>query len=221
MTYFIMYQGRPIGPLNIDQVFGYTRDAATPVSRDGGPWYPLSSYPELAERLARFTPPEPAAEPVQRTVSFGDAITRGFRGFVTFTGRASRSEFWLWFLFYFLINIPLNLWYQSTIDVDVRQELLESLAHGVMPTNFEILSLFTDHGTSFFVSGAIGLLFFLPNLAISIRRMHDTGRSGWWLLLCFILIPLCYLGFLLMLIFYLQPSQPATNKYGPVPNLEY
>ena len=96
MTYFIMYQGRPIGPLNIDQVFGYTRDAATPVSRDGGPWYPLSSYPELAERLARFTPPEPAAEPVQRTVSFGDAITRGFRGSLPLSSLIFSSLLFSW-----------------------------------------------------------------------------------------------------------------------------
>ena len=220
MTYFIMYQGRPIGPLNINQVFGYTRDANTPVSRDGGPWNPLSSYPELAERLARLTPTPAPAGLNQRTVSFGEAIARGFRGYFTFTGRSSRSEFWFWFLFYFIISIPLSAWLQSSMNTEVYYDLLESLQSGVIPSNFSAASIYTDGGTSAIIYTVISVLFFIPNLAISIRRLHDSGHSGWWMLLILILFPACDIGDIIMLVFAIQPSQPTENKYGPVPNLE-
>jgi uncharacterized membrane protein YhaH (DUF805 family) len=66
----------------------------------------------------------------------------------------------------------------------------------------------------------IGILIFIamlglivPALAVAVRRMHDTGRSGWFLLCS--LIP--FVGGLVVLYFAIQPSQPAPNQYGPIP----
>jgi uncharacterized membrane protein YhaH (DUF805 family) len=56
---------------------------------------------------------------------------------------------------------------------------------------------------------SLGLL--LPNLSVSIRRLHDTDRSGWWVLIA--LIPI--IGFIVLLVFYLQKSDPGDNSYGP------
>lgn len=56
---------------------------------------------------------------------------------------------------------------------------------------------------------SLGLL--LPNLSVSIRRLHDTDRTGWWILIA--LIPL--IGLIVLLIFYLQKSDPGDNSYGP------
>jgi len=56
---------------------------------------------------------------------------------------------------------------------------------------------------------ALGLL--LPNLSVGIRRLHDTNRTGWWILIG--LIPI--IGFIVLLIFYLQQSDPGDNDYGP------
>jgi uncharacterized membrane protein YhaH (DUF805 family) len=61
------------------------------------------------------------------------------------------------------------------------------------------------------LSGLVGLALLLPNLSVSIRRLHDTGRTGWWILIA--LVPL--IGFIVLLIFYLQPSDPADNQWGP------
>jgi len=55
------------------------------------------------------------------------------------------------------------------------------------------------------------LALLLPGFAVSIRRLHDSDRSGWWFLLTF--VPL--IGGIIMLIFYLQPSSPGDNSYGP------
>ena len=64
-----------------------------------------------------------------------------------------------------------------------------------------------------------GLAIFLPSLGVSFRRLHDTGRSGLWLLLG--LIPI--IGALVLLYFFIQDSEPGTNQYGPNPksDIEY
>lgn len=65
--------------------------------------------------------------------------------------------------------------------------------------------------------GILGLIYslgvLLPSIGVSIRRLHDTGRSGWWLLIS--LIPL--IGFLILLFFYAQDGDPQPNQYGPSP----
>ena len=53
----------------------------------------------------------------------------------------------------------------------------------------------------------------MPNLSKSIRRLHDTGRTGWWILIG--LIPL--IGWIVLLIFYLEKGDPGDNEYGPPP----
>ena len=65
--------------------------------------------------------------------------------------------------------------------------------------------------------GILGLIYslgvLLPSIAVAIRRLHDTDRSGWWLLL--ILIPI--LGWIALLVFYFQDGDPQPNQYGPSP----
>ena len=58
---------------------------------------------------------------------------------------------------------------------------------------------------------SLGLL--LPGLAVSVRRLHDTNRTGWWILIG--LVPL--IGFIVLLIFYLEQGNPGPNEYGPPP----
>ncbi len=63
------------------------------------------------------------------------------------------------------------------------------------------------------LSGLYGLAVLIPSLAVSVRRLHDTGRSGWWLLIG--LVPLA--GAIVLLVFAVQDSQPGDNEYGPNP----
>ncbi len=68
-------------------------------------------------------------------------------------------------------------------------------------------------GTGGIIGGLYGLGVLLPSIAVAIRRLHDTDRSGWWLLL--VLIPI--IGWLVLLYFYVQDSQPEPNQHGPSP----
>lgn len=68
-------------------------------------------------------------------------------------------------------------------------------------------------GSDGVLSSLYSLAIFLPTLGVLIRRLHDSGRSGWWLLIN--LIPV--IGFLVMLYFLVQDSQLGANEYGPNP----
>jgi uncharacterized membrane protein YhaH (DUF805 family) len=118
-------------------------------------------------------------------MGFTEAICSGFRNYVNFSGRAARSEFWFWFLF----------------------TVLASFVAGIID--------FASFGSGRLwpVSSLVDLALFLPGLAVSARRLHDTDRSGWWILL--ILIPL--IGAILLLIWYCTPGKPGPNRFGPAP----
>jgi uncharacterized membrane protein YhaH (DUF805 family) len=68
-------------------------------------------------------------------------------------------------------------------------------------------------GISGVLSGIYGLAVLIPGIAVGIRRLHDTNRSGWWLLIS--LVPV--IGTIVLIVFMVQDSQPDTNQYGPNP----
>lgn len=63
------------------------------------------------------------------------------------------------------------------------------------------------------VSGLVSLALLVPGIAVAIRRLHDTGRSGWNFL--WVLLPV--IGWIVLLIYYVQDSQPGANQWGPNP----
>ncbi len=109
--------------------------------------------------------------------------------YVVFSGRARRKEYWYFFLFNTIIGFVLSF-----------IEGLTSIAAG---TDYSVLA------------GIYSLAVLLPSIGVSIRRLHDTGRSGWWLFIN--LIPL--IGAIILLIFMVSDSQAGTNQYGPSPKL--
>jgi uncharacterized membrane protein YhaH (DUF805 family) len=117
-------------------------------------------------------------------MTFFEAISSGFRNYVGFSGRASRSEFWYWILFTVLVSIV-----TSIIDLEV-------LSSNVTPFS-SIWSLVT----------------LLPSLAMGVRRLHDTDRSGWWWLLSF--IPL--IGIIVLIVFWCFEGTRGPNRFGPDP----
>jgi uncharacterized membrane protein YhaH (DUF805 family) len=94
-------------------------------------------------------------------MDFWQAIASGFANYVTFSGRAIRSEYWYWVLFAVLGGIA--------------TEIMDS-------------AIFASHSSVSPLNGVFNLLIFLPGLALGIRRLHDIDRSGWWVLITLTLI---------------------------------
>ena len=63
------------------------------------------------------------------------------------------------------------------------------------------------------VTAILSLALFLPGFSVTVRRLHDTGRSGWWSLI--LLVPV--IGFFVFLYWMIRPSDPTENAYGPNP----
>lgn len=110
------------------------------------------------------------------------------RKYFVFQGRARRKEYWFFWLF-------------NTIFLAILSVLDNSTGTFNPDSGYGLLS------------GIYSLVVFIPSLAVSVRRLHDTSRSGWWLLIS--LIPL--IGFIVLLIFMLQNSTLGQNQYGANP----
>ena len=128
-------------------------------------------------------------------MSFEDSMRTCLQDkYVSFEGRASRSEYW----FYQLGLIVLQIGY-----------FFVSL----------ILSFLGDIGTilGLLVLVVLALGLFLPGLGVLVRRLHDGGRSGWWFLLA--VIPIVnFVGVFVILVFMIMDGQPGDNQYGPAPS---
>ncbi len=126
------------------------------------------------------------------------------RKYANFSGRARRKEYWLWQLFLFLLFFALATWLRLTVGP------LEQLPAPGLET--EIMVFPKAMQLPLVVASIAGLGLFLPSLAVIVRRIHDSGNSGWW-----ILILLTGVGGIVLLIFGLMDGTPGENRYGPDP----
>jgi len=102
--------------------------------------------------------------------------------YAVFSGRASRTEYWMFFLFNIIIAILLGV--------------IEGLI-----------------GSPGVVGLLYGLAVLIPSIAVGVRRLHDTDRTGWWLLIG--LVPL--IGLIVLIVFLVQASTEGDNQYGSIP----
>ncbi|KGF10958.1 hypothetical protein HMPREF1633_07595 [Tissierellia bacterium S5-A11] len=139
-------------------------------------------------------------------MTFKRAFERCIREkYVDFDGRASRAEYWKFILLYCVILSVANIaefweWmltYMITAQVGHSPHAVDDVGMG-----------------GGMITTIVTILLFLPTLAVSIRRLHDIGKSGWWILGQ--LVPL--IGPLVLLYFSVKPSEKGTNKYGPQPS---
>ena len=135
----------------------------------------LSHCPPIMLRGTR--PQFVSIQPRQRefTMDFVQAIKSCLGQYATFSGRASRSEYWWFFLFQVLVMVATGM----LGDV---------------------------------INGLASLALLLPALAVGTRRLHDIGRTGWWQLLL-----LTGIGFFVLLYWWVQPTDGASNSYGEPP----
>ena len=130
----------------------------------------------------------------QQMMGFMDALTTVFRNkYATFSGRASRSEYWWSYLGYFVIATVLQIF---------------AIIGGIILIGAGELALLPS------LIALVGIVaMIIPTIAVSVRRMHDTGKSGWMLLI--LIIP-C-IGFILWIVWMVEDGQAHDNAYGPVP----
>jgi uncharacterized membrane protein YhaH (DUF805 family) len=121
-----------------------------------------------------------------------------YRRYAEFSGRSRRREYWMFVLFYLLVFVLLNALFGTN-------EVTRT------PTGFGFGSRLVGGGG--FVGGLFALASFIPALAVSVRRLHDQGRSGWMLLLG--LIP--FFGGFVLLVFMCLEGTRGPNQYGPDP----
>ncbi|WP_071461514.1 DUF805 domain-containing protein [Bacillus massilinigeriensis] len=109
---------------------------------------------------------------------------KGFKNYANFKGRARRKEYWMFYLFYMIFLALLA----TVADI-------------------------TDTTISYVIFGIYFLGTLIPVFAVNVRRLHDIGKSGWFLLTYYIPI----VGTIFLLVSTCTDSQPGDNKYGPNP----
>lgn len=189
------------GPFSIDQMRGLaaagTIDATTLVwSRTLTGWEPLGRT-ELQSLLGRrgtvgvespgasqtFHASGAASGREADVTSFDEAVRAGLTKYATLVGRANRAEFWFFSLF--------------TLIVGIVTGILDLAIFGTTTTVLPLQTIAT-------------LALLVPSFAISVRRLHDTDRSGWWLAL--LLIPIA--GPIVLIVFWCLAGTPQPNRYG-------
>lgn len=118
-------------------------------------------------------------------MNFKDAVTSAFKNYANFKGRAARSEYWYFILFSVLLGIFIGACGEIFLPPK-EAELLASI---------------------------IQLALFLPTLSVSVRRLHDLDKSGWWVLV--LIIPI--IGTIVFIVWACKKGTDGNNQYGPDP----
>lgn len=115
-------------------------------------------------------------------MNFWQAVSSGFSNYVNFSGRAFRSEFWFFYLFLVIVSAAAALLDWGILDYPNT---------GPIETIWNLVTI-------------------LPSLAVSVRRLHDIDRTGWWMLLL-----LTGIGVFVLLYFFCIGGTPGPNRFGP------
>ena len=120
-------------------------------------------------------------------MSFGDSVKNCLiNNYAGFSGRASRSEYWFWLLFTFVIYFITGM--------------IDGFLFGWEVTDPQ------------WISSALEVIFILPGLSVFVRRLHDVGQSGWWILSSILILPI-----LLLIYWSIIEGDANANEYGAVP----
>lgn len=124
-------------------------------------------------------------------MNFSQAVVNVLKNYATFSGRALRSEYWHWILFYLLAG-----WVLGILDAAIFG--MPTHMHGAVSPYYSIFVIVT----------------FLPTLAVMVRRLHDINRSGGWIFI--LLLPV--IGMLIMLFWLCSRGTYGANRFGPDPD---
>lgn len=112
--------------------------------------------------------------------------------YADFNGRARRKEYWMYALFLIIFFI------------------IAAILDNLLGTTFKMYGQSLGYGYIYLL---LALATLIPSIAVGVRRLHDTNKTGWYILLGF--IP--FIGAIILLVFYIQKGTQGENQYGPDP----
>jgi len=142
------------------------------------------------------------------TMTFGQSVKHVFSNYASFQGRASRSEFWWFYLFMIIANVVIAIPYYIGLAQSAGSMTTDPMTGEMTGGSLSGLAIF-----GIILLAIWGLATIIPIISVSVRRLHDGGRSGWWWWLNL----LCFIGPIIVLIFYILPGTPGPNRFGEGP----
>lgn len=130
-------------------------------------------------------------------MTFQEAVKTCLSKYATFTGRASRSEYWFFYLATVIVIVVAGM-LDRALGLDFK-----------MANPMTGLEQSMGYGWLYVIAG---LALLVPSLAAMVRRLHDTNRSGWWWL-----IALTGIGAIVLLVWFVSKGTTGENRYGPDP----
>jgi Predicted membrane protein len=118
-------------------------------------------------------------------MNFSTAVSTCFSKYATFSGRAPRAEYWWWVLFGLICNVVFG----------IADTMIFGLDNGAL------------------LAPVVSVILALPGLAVTVRRLHDITRSGWWVFIVF--IPL--IGAIMLILWLIREGDAGENEFGPNP----
>ena len=188
------YGQQPQQPYGEQAQQPYGEQAQQPYGQQPQQPYGQQPYEQLAE--------VPLSQPLYGA-TIQQAVRRFFKKYATFSGRASRAEFWWWYLATSLVSLVLSA--ISRIFAGPQP---------LAPTTQDQLNQYFSDVMAWSVKGSVlsliwGLATLVGLIALSTRRLHDTGRSGWWNFIYF--IPL--VGVIILIVFWASAPKPEGQRY--------
>ncbi len=129
-----------------------------------------------------------------------DWMLMPLRRYAEFDGRSRRREYWMFYLFTLLLGMAFGL-------------IVGIIALATYSLGMSETAMMTIILPFYFIGGLLSLALIIPSLAVSIRRMHDQDKSGWWILIA--LVP--FVGGIVLLVFLCLDGTPGPNRFGPDP----
>jgi uncharacterized membrane protein YhaH (DUF805 family) len=160
--------------------------------------------------MAGYTPGQPVEVPLDAPLygaSFQQAFVRFWRKYGIFSGRASRSEYWWWTLISFIISAVLGVINRAVVGSD-------DMNLGPYASPGEVVRQSLNVGwRGSLLADIWGLVTLIGTLALTVRRLHDTNRRGWWWFIGW--VPL--VGWIILLVFLIQGPRPAGARFDRGP----
>lgn len=167
----------------------------------GQPPYAQQPYVQVGE--------VPLSQPLYGA-TIGQAARRFWKKYATFTGRASRGEFWWWFLVSYLIGVALGFLGQAVVGPQPQPPVETATSYTTQAELNQYLLAVLGWVLKASIPGYVWQLATLVGwTALSARRLHDTNRSGWYTLLY--LIPV--VGPIILIVFWASAAVPQGQRY--------